>query len=110
MPILSTGPIEREANVVQLRLKVLNNSNSVANVTATVFSLDGTKRVSATRTFTLAPNASGVASINIPTLAEFEVQFNIPNNRVLVGVFAVGANSTFSASNSVRSGEMVTIA
>lgn len=109
MFILSTGPIEQEGNVVQLRLKVLNNSSSVANVTATIFDLDGTKRVFTTRTFILQPESSDFAVINIPALLQFEVQFTTPDPNILVAVFAVQNDGTFSAADSVRSAEMVKI-
>lgn len=111
MPLYTTGPIEQEPGVTQLRLKVLNDSNVSATATATIFDLDGTKRVFRTINFpTLPANSSNFAIINIPNLFEFEVQFNVSNVNVFVAVFAVRPlTGTFSATNSVRHGEMVLI-
>ena len=110
MPLLSTGPIEQEPGVNQLRLKALNDTNANQTVVARIFNLDGTKILVATIEFTLAPNSSRFAIVSIPNFAEFEVQFNTSNPDVLVAVFAVNRlTGEFSAANSVRAGEMVTL-
>lgn len=109
MPILSTGPIEREPQVNQLRLKVLNNSRVTVTVRATIYQLNGIKTIFTTGTFTLQRNESSFTIINIPNLPQYEVEFDVPNTNVLPSVFAVRGNGSFSAANSVRSGEMVIV-
>ncbi|HEX2953710.1 MAG TPA: hypothetical protein VHR47_06975 [Bacillota bacterium] len=109
MPIYSTGPIEKEPLVTQLRLKTLNNSNVTVTVRATIYRLNGIKDIFTTGTFTLQRNESSFITVNIPNLVQYEVQFEAPNANVLVAAFAVRSDGSFSASDTVRSGGMVTI-
>ncbi len=108
--VYSTGPIEIEPGVTQLRLKALNNSPLSATAQARVFSLDGTKTIFVTRNFSLPAGSSSFTTVNIGTLNEFEVQFTVSNAQVLVAVFAVKAlQGEFSAANSIRHQEMVNL-
>ncbi|HOP74398.1 MAG TPA: hypothetical protein PLC07_04990 [Bacillota bacterium] len=108
--VYSTGPIEQESGVNELRLKALNNSTATAEVFVTVYDLNGTKEVFYSDNFTLDPFASAVLFVDIPNLDQFEVEFTVTNPEVLVAVFAVNADTnTFSAANSVRHGEMVNL-
>lgn len=108
--VYSTGPIEVEPGVTQLRLKVLNNSPLAQTAQARVFSLDGTKSLLATHNFSLPAGSSNFVNVNIVNLNEFEVQFTVSNAQVLVAVFAIRSlQGNFSAANSVRHREMVNL-
>jgi len=108
--VYSTGPIEIEPGVTQLRLKALNNSPLAQTVQARVYELDGTKVLFAIRNFSLPSGSSNLATINIGTLNEIEVQFTVSNAQVLVAVFGVKPlQGSFSAANSVRHQEMVNL-
>mgnify|MGYP000601211969 CR=1 FL=1 len=108
--VYSTGPIERENGVDELRLKALNNSAATAEVFVTIYNLNGTKEVYYNDNFTLDPFSSNYVFVDIPEVAQFEVEFTVTNPEVLVAVFAANAETdTFSAANSVRHGEMVNI-
>lgn len=108
--VYSTGPIEIEPGVTQLRLKALNNSPLAQTVQARVYDLDGTKVLFAIRNLSLPAGSSNLATINIVTLSEIEVQFTVSNAQVLVAVFGVKPLlGLFSAANSVRHQEMVNL-
>ena len=108
--VYSTGPIEIENGVNQLRLKALNNSPLAQTVQARVFSLDGAKSLLATRNFSLPAGSSNFANVNIANQNEFEVQFTVSNAQVLVAVFAIRSlQGNFSAANSLRHQEMVNL-
>lgn len=108
--VYSTGPIEIEPGVTQLRLKALNNSPLAQTAQARVFSLDGMKSLLATHNFSLPAGSSNFANVNIANQNEFEVQFTVSNAQVLVAVFAIRSlQGNFSAANSVRHREMVNL-
>lgn len=108
--VYSTGPIEIEPGVTQLRLKALNNSPLAATAQARVFALDGAKILFATRNFSLPAGSSNFATVNVGTLNEFEVQFTVSNAQVLVAVFADKTlQGVFSAADSIRHQEMVNL-
>lgn len=108
--VYSTGPIEQEIEVNELRLKALNNSAATAEVFVTIYDLNGPKEVFYSENFTLEPFSSEFIPVAIPNLAEFEVEFTVTNPEVLVAVFALNADTNiFSAVNSVRHGEMVNL-
>lgn len=108
--VYSTGPIEVEPGVSQLRLKALNNSPLAQTAQARLFSLDGAKTLIATRNFSLPAGSSSFATVNIGTINEFEVQFTVSNAQVLVAVFADKIlQGAFSAANSIRHQEMVNL-
>lgn len=108
--VYSTGPIEVEPGVTQLRLKALNNSPLAQTIQARVFSLDGAKNLIATRNFSLPAGSSGFATVNVGSVNEFEVQFTVSNAQVLVAVFADKIlQGQFSAANSIRHQEMVNL-
>ncbi|HEY8462790.1 MAG TPA: hypothetical protein VIM29_01965 [Bacillota bacterium] len=108
--VYSTGPIEQEPGVDELRLKALNNSTTTADVFITVYDLNGTKQVFYNTSTTLSPLSSEIFFVDIPNVNQFEVEFSVSNPEVLVAVFGVNpASGAFSAANSVRHGEMVNI-
>lgn len=104
----STGPIEQESGVDQLRLKALNNSSSGADVAVALYDLNGTKQIFYTNNFFLEPGSSDFFEVDIPNLFEFEVEFFVTNPEVYVAVFAINTSTgLFSAANSVRHAEMI---
>ena len=108
--VYSTGPIEVEPGVTQLRLKALNNSPLAQTAQARVFSLDGAKILLATHIFSLPAGSSNFVNVNIVNLNEFEVQFTVSTPHVLVAVFVIRSlQGNFSAANSVRHREMVNL-
>ena len=108
--VYSTGPVEIEPGVTQLRLKALNNSPLTQTVQARVYELDGTKVLFGIRDLSLPAGSSNLATINIGTLSEIEVQFTVSNAQVLVAVFGVKPlQGLFSAANSLRHQEMVNL-
>ncbi|MFB9328831.1 hypothetical protein ACFFSY_23090 [Paenibacillus aurantiacus] len=90
----STGPVENAIGFADVPgisrtvfAKVLNNGSKRTRVTINLYRLNGKKTLISSQTLTLNPKSSSLAELFVANLLQFEVQFIVRSQNVLVSAW-----------------------